>query len=69
MNDDQIKGKTREITGAVKEGVGDASGDESLRGEGKAEKNTGKAQGAFGKVKETVKDIAHDVKNDTSTKR
>jgi uncharacterized protein YjbJ (UPF0337 family) len=57
MNKDQLKGRATEVKGKVKEATGKAVGNPRLQGEGNAEKNAGKVQGAWGDAKEKAKDL------------
>ena len=49
-NNNREKGPAHEIKGAVKEGVGKATDNQSQRVEGNLEKNAGKVQKAFGEA-------------------
>jgi uncharacterized protein YjbJ (UPF0337 family)/uncharacterized membrane protein YeaQ/YmgE (transglycosylase-associated protein family) len=53
--DDKIENKTEELTGQAKETVGDATDDEDLQVEGKAEKAKGSLKQAGEKVKDGFK--------------
>ena len=55
MNKDQIKGQAKEIEGKVKEVAGKIVGNEKLEIKGKIDKATGKAQSAYGDLKDAVK--------------
>src|SRR5688572_22344835 len=55
MDKDRIAGKTKEVTGGVKEKVGRATGDKRTEAEGAGEKTEGKVQGTVGKVKDAVR--------------
>lgn len=48
MNDDQIGGEGRDITGKVKETAGNLTGNSALQGEGLTDQLSGKAQKAYG---------------------
>ena len=52
---DRIEGAAKNIGGKIKEGVGNLTGDEKLKAEGKADQIEGKAQNAFGGLKDTLK--------------
>jgi uncharacterized protein YjbJ (UPF0337 family) len=56
MDKDRIEGAGKQIKGAVKEGVGKATGDEKLKNEGKADKVEGKVQNTVGGIKDKVRD-------------
>jgi uncharacterized protein YjbJ (UPF0337 family) len=56
MDKDRVKGSAHQAKGAIKEGIGKATGDAKLQGEGKAEKTAGKVQNAVGGVKDAVRD-------------
>ncbi|GAA0390619.1 MULTISPECIES: CsbD family protein [Brevundimonas] len=52
---DRIEGAAKNIGGKIKEGIGNLTGDEKLKAEGKADQIEGKAQNAFGGLKDTLK--------------
>jgi uncharacterized protein YjbJ (UPF0337 family) len=52
----RIEGSAEQAKGAVKKGVGEATGDEKLQAEGGADKAKGKAQNAVGSAKDAVRD-------------
>jgi uncharacterized protein YjbJ (UPF0337 family) len=52
---DKIKGKANEAMGKGKQGVGEATDDSSLKGEGKLQETKGKGQELKGDVKDSVK--------------
>jgi uncharacterized protein YjbJ (UPF0337 family) len=56
MDKDRIEGAGKQIKGAVKEGVGKATGDEKLKNEGKADKVEGKVQNTVGGIKDKARD-------------
>jgi uncharacterized protein YjbJ (UPF0337 family) len=55
MNKDQVKGRTEQAKGSVKETTGKAVGNRNLEGEGKADKAVGKTRATYGDAKEKVK--------------
>lgn len=55
MNKDTIAGATKEASGTVKDALGKATGDDTLRAEGKADKVRGKVQSAIGGVMDAVR--------------
>jgi uncharacterized protein YjbJ (UPF0337 family) len=56
MDKDRIKGTVHEAKGAIKQGVGKATGDKKLETEGSAEKNAGKVQNAVGGLKDAARE-------------
>lgn len=52
---DRIEGAAKNIGGKIKEAAGKLTGDEKLKAEGRAEQVEGKAQNAFGGLKDTLK--------------
>lgn len=52
---DKIKGAANKAMGAVKESVGEATGDRKLRVQGAMQKSKGATQESLGKVKSAVK--------------
>lgn len=53
---DTIKGLANEVSGNVKQAVGDARNDPKLKAEGKAQEGKGEVQQGVGKVKGAVGD-------------
>jgi uncharacterized protein YjbJ (UPF0337 family) len=53
---DKIKGTANEAIGKVKQGLGEATGDDRLEGEGAIQEVKGKGQKAVGDTKEAAKD-------------
>jgi len=66
MNRDEVDGKSEQIKGKVKKGVGDLTGDEKLRNEGVADEAAGDVQEGFGrgrrKVGEAIEDLGDKLK-------
>ena len=56
MDKDRIAGAARQVKGSIKEAIGKVTGDAKLQAEGATEKVAGKAQGAVGGAKDTVRD-------------
>lgn len=59
MDKEHIKGAADKVSGAVKEGIGKATGDASLEAKGKIDKAKGEGREALGDAKDALK------KNDT----
>jgi uncharacterized protein YjbJ (UPF0337 family) len=55
-DEDQIKGKAKDIGGKVKEEVGDATGNDEMKRDGQADQVKGKVQKGVGDVKDKLKD-------------
>ena len=55
MNRDQIKGRTQEAKGKIKEVAGKITGDKTLEIRGTAEKTGGKIQAGYGDLKRDIK--------------
>ena len=55
MNDDQIKGKAKDIGGKIQEKVGDATGNRQQQREGVSNQAEGKVQEKAGDVKDIAK--------------
>ena len=56
---DKVSNKVEELKGRVKEGVGDATGNEQLQGEGKVDQAKGNLKQAGEKVKDAVKGVTN----------
>ena len=54
-NEDQTKGKAKDIAGKIKEEVGNLTGKEKMKEEGQADQIEGKARKGFGDAKEELK--------------
>lgn len=54
MNNDRIEGVAHQAKGAVKEALGDVTGDAKLQVEGATEKAAGKAQNAVGGLRDAA---------------
>jgi uncharacterized protein YjbJ (UPF0337 family) len=55
-NEDQVKGKAKDIGGKVKEGVGDAVGNDKMKRDGQADQAKGKVQKGVGDAKDKLSD-------------
>ncbi|MGC3965498.1 MAG: CsbD family protein [Rhodocyclaceae bacterium] len=56
MNRDQIKGRTEQAAGKIKEVAGRATNDRDLEARGRADQTAGKVRAGYGDAKEKVKD-------------
>lgn len=56
MNKHQVKGLANQATGEIKQQIGKATGDESLRARGQARELKGKAQEKMGNAKEVLRE-------------
>jgi uncharacterized protein YjbJ (UPF0337 family) len=61
MDKDRIKGKVDEAAGRAKRQVGEWTGDEQSQGEGAMQEIKGRAENAWGNVKDGVRDMKHDM--------
>jgi uncharacterized protein YjbJ (UPF0337 family) len=57
MDKQRIEGGLRKATGAIKEKVGQITGDRETEAEGKAEKAEGRVRSAIGHAKDAVREI------------
>ena len=55
---DKVKGTANEVIGKVKKGVGEATDDAELKGEGRLQEAKGKVQNAVGDAKAALKKAA-----------
>jgi len=56
MEKEHVTGKVDEIKGKAKQGIGDATDDPGLQGEGLVDEAKGKIKQTYGDVKEAIKD-------------
>ena len=59
VDSDRIEGSGKKLGGNIKEGLGNVLGDEKLKREGQADQVEGKAQNAWGGLKDSVRDALH----------
>ncbi len=59
MDKDRVSGAADQAKGAVKQGIGKATGDAKLQGEGAADKAAGKAKSAIGGAKDAARDAVN----------
>ena len=57
---DKVKGTTNEAIGKAKQGIGEATGNDRLQGEGMVQEVKGKAQKAVGDAKQAARDAANE---------
>ena len=57
MDKERVEGGLRKATGAVKEKIGQMTGDRDTEAEGTAEKAEGHVRSAVGKVKDAAREI------------
>ncbi len=69
MDKDRMKGKMDDVKGRVKRQAGEWTGDKDLQAEGTADQVKGKAQNAFGKVKDAGRDAIDDLKDRDDERR
>ena len=62
MDKDRIEGKMDDVKGRVKRQVGEWTGDTETQAEGLGDQIKGKAQNAFGKVKDAGRDLVDDMR-------
>lgn len=56
MNRDQVKGRTAQMEGQIKETTGKVVGNKELEEKGKLQKRIGKVRSGFGDLKEDLKE-------------
>ena len=59
VDENRVDGAIDKMKGAVKQGVGNLTGDEKMKAEGAADKAKGTAESAVGGVKDSVRDAAN----------
>ncbi|NKE44725.1 CsbD family protein [Roseomonas frigidaquae] len=56
MDNERIKGAGNQAKGAIKQGIGELTGDAKLEAEGRMDKAKGKVQSAVGETKDAARD-------------
>ena len=59
VDQNRVDGAVDKMKGAVKQGVGNLTGDEKMKAEGAADKAKGTAESAVGGVKDTVRNAGN----------
>ena len=67
MNESNISGKFDQIAGRVKQGIGEATGDQSLAKQGAADQVKGNAKEAWGNVKDMASTVRDNAQTNTAT--
>jgi uncharacterized protein YjbJ (UPF0337 family) len=68
IDSDTVRGDGKQVTGTVKEKGGQLFGDQKLEDKGRAERENGKVESAWGRFKDSVRDIATSIENKLSGK-
>ncbi len=68
MEKEHVTGKVDELKGKAKQGVGGATGDHALQGEGVVDEVKGKVKQAYGDVKDSIKHADHKAGTDVHHK-
>jgi len=63
MDKEHVKGAADKVSGAIKEGIGKATGDSSMQVKGKIDQAKGEAREKLGDAKDAVKRSNDDLKN------
>jgi uncharacterized protein YjbJ (UPF0337 family) len=61
MNDDEIKGKARNVKGRVKDAAGSLTGNRRLESEGEVDRGAGAAQEKLGEARRKVGEAIEDL--------
>lgn len=68
MEKEHVTGKVDELKGKAKQGVGKATDDPELQGEGLLDETKGKAKQAYGDLKDTIKSADKTAGSDVDNK-
>lgn len=63
MDKEHVKGAVDKASGAIKEGIGKATGDSSMQAKGKIDKAKGEARETLGDAKDAIKRSDDDMKH------
>jgi uncharacterized protein YjbJ (UPF0337 family) len=69
MNKDNLKGSMDDAAGRAKRQIGEWTGDTKTQADGAAQQVKGKAEKAWGNVKDAVHDIGHSNRDDRDVDR
>ncbi len=68
LDSDRVEGDSKQVTGTVKEKGGQILGSQKLENEGRDERQNGQVQSAWGKFKDSIRDIATSIEDKFSGK-
>ena len=68
LDSDRVQGDSKQVTGTIKETGGQLLGDRKLENQGRAERANGEVESAWGKFKDSVRDIFTSIENKFSGK-
>ncbi|HUK60133.1 MAG TPA: CsbD family protein [Stellaceae bacterium] len=68
LDSDRVQGTGKELKGTVEQGAGAVTGDQKLQAQGQTDKSNGQLQDAWGKFKDSVRDITTSIENKFSGK-
>ena len=68
MEKEHVTGKVDELKGKTKQGVGNATGDTEMQGEGVLDEAKGKVKQAYGDLKDAIKGADRKAGTDVDTK-
>jgi uncharacterized protein YjbJ (UPF0337 family) len=63
LDSDTVQGDSKQVTGTIKEKGGQLFGNQKLEDKGRAERENGQVESAWGKFKDSVRDIATSIEN------
>jgi uncharacterized protein YjbJ (UPF0337 family) len=69
MDKDRVEGKIKDIKGRVERQTGEWTGDKETQAKGVKDQIKGKAQNAFGKIKDAGREAARKIDRKTDTPR
>lgn len=68
MEKENVTGKLDELKGKIKQGIGNATDDPSLKGEGVLDEAKGKLKQAYGDLKDAIKHSDKEADSDVNNK-
>ena len=69
MNESNVSGKLDQVVGKVKQGIGEATGNQSLANSGAADQVKGNVKEAWGDVKDTASDADSKARTNTQAEQ
>ena len=69
MTNERIEGTFKDTKGRVKEGVGDATGNERMEREGQADQVEGKVQKGLADIQDTLQDAGDRISDEVDRRR
>ncbi len=63
VDSDRVEGTGKQVKGKIEQGAGDATGNTNLQRQGQTDQSSGKLEDAWGKVKDSAREVGKTIKH------